>query len=263
WSLGSRRPLPWALEPPLDHRHPIAAPERLVVDEDPRRAEHAAGDRLFALLARDDLHLGIGDTRQDHIPVDPKRGRRGGDGVGIVGIEAIVEVSDDDALCQGGGGMRIASLEMIKGADRRQSGPWMIFRQVEGDALESCEAIPVAARIVALERCAAQPLRARDFERGAERERPPHDRPEVALGQRLDFERSEIGIARSKVEPELDWRPAALLRFAHFPSPRDVMVIIAHSLVKPSALHCSEPTPLWTKNSPSGSYFLLISARRG
>src|SRR5216683_3574493 len=37
----------------------------------------------------------------------------------------------------------------------------------------------------------------------------------------------------------------------------------AHSFVKPSALHCSEPTPLWTKNSPSGSYFLLISARRG
>jgi hypothetical protein len=31
----------------------------------------------------------------------------------------------------------------------------------------------------------------------------------------------------------------------------------AHSLVKPSALHCSEPTPWWTKNSPSGSYFLL------
>ena len=36
----------------------------------------------------------------------------------------------------------------------------------------------------------------------------------------------------------------------------------AHSLVKPSALHCSEPTPLWTMNSPSGSYFFLISARR-
>jgi hypothetical protein len=37
----------------------------------------------------------------------------------------------------------------------------------------------------------------------------------------------------------------------------------AYSLVKPSTLHCSEPTPLWTKNSPSGSYFLLIAARRG
>lgn len=37
----------------------------------------------------------------------------------------------------------------------------------------------------------------------------------------------------------------------------------AQSLVKPSVLHCSDPTPLWTKNSPSGSYFLLISARRG
>ena len=36
-----------------------------------------------------------------------------------------------------------------------------------------------------------------------------------------------------------------------------------HSLVKPSALHCSDPTPLCTMNSPSGSYFFLISARRG
>jgi hypothetical protein len=35
------------------------------------------------------------------------------------------------------------------------------------------------------------------------------------------------------------------------------------SFVKPSVLHCSEPTPLWTKNSPSGSYFCFIWARRG
>src|SRR5438552_8955134 len=208
WSLCSRRrPLPWALEPSLDHRQPIAAPKRFPVDEDPRRAEHAAGDRPLALLARNDLHLGIGDTRQNHIAVDPEGGRRGGDGVGIVGIEAVLEVADDDALCQGGCGMRIRSLEMIKGADRRQSRPWMIFRQAERDTLEPCEALPVAARIIALERRAGEPLRARDFERGAERKRPPRDCPAVALGQRLDFERAEIGIARSKVEPELDWRP--------------------------------------------------------
>jgi hypothetical protein len=37
---------------------------------------------------------------------------------------------------------------------------------------------------------------------------------------------------------------------------------VAYSFVKPSLLHCSEPTPLWTKNSPSGSYFCLMSARR-
>src|SRR5208337_1605551 len=239
---GSRRRLlPWALgEPLLDHRQPIAAPKRLAVDEDPGRAEHPAGDRLFALLARDDLHLGIGDTRQHHIPVDPQRGRRGGDGVGIVGIEAVLEVADDDALCQGGGGMRILSLEMIKGADRRQSRPWMIFRQAERDALEPCEAIPVAARIFALERRAAQPLRARDFERGAERKRPPRDGPPVALGKRLDFERGKIGIARSKVEPELDWRPAALPRFAHFPSPRDLRVIIV-TVANPDRRACLAP----------------------
>src|SRR3989442_1021248 len=102
----------------------------------------------------------------------------------------------------------------------------MIFRQAERDPLDPCEALPVAARIVALERRAAQPLRARDFERSAERKRPPRDCPAVALGQRLDFERAEIGIARSKVEPELDWRPAAVPRFAHLPSPRGVRAII-------------------------------------
>ncbi len=36
----------------------------------------------------------------------------------------------------------------------------------------------------------------------------------------------------------------------------------AHNFVKPSGLHCSEPTPLCTMNSPSGSYFFLISASR-
>jgi hypothetical protein len=46
-------------------------------------------------------------------------------------------------------------------------------------------------------------------------------------------------------------------------SPTRKLSAAAHSFVKPSALHCSEPTPLWTKNSPSGSYFLLISASRG
>src|SRR5205823_10155531 len=89
-----RRPLPWALEPPLDHRQPIAAPKRLAVDEDPRRPEHAARDRLLAVLARDYLHLGIRDTCQHRIPVDPERGRGGRDGVGVVGIEAALEVAD-------------------------------------------------------------------------------------------------------------------------------------------------------------------------
>src|SRR5207237_7078775 len=83
--------LPWALEPSLDHRQPIAAPKRLPVDEDPRRAEHAAGDRPLALLARNDLHLGIGDTRQNHIARGPEGGGGGGDGVGMVGLEALPE----------------------------------------------------------------------------------------------------------------------------------------------------------------------------
>jgi hypothetical protein len=47
------------------------------------------------------------------------------------------------------------------------------------------------------------------------------------------------------------------------PLPTRRLNAAAHNLVKPSALHSSEPTPLWTKNSPSGSYFLFISASRG
>jgi hypothetical protein len=47
-------------------------------------------------------------------------------------------------------------------------------------------------------------------------------------------------------------------------NPRPIFNCTAvQSLVKPSGVHCSEPTPLWTKKRPSGSYFFLISARRG
>ena len=44
--------------------------------------------------------------------------------------------------------------------------------------------------------------------------------------------------------------------------PADLNAAEVQSLVKPSVVHCSEPTPLWTKKRPSGSYFFLISARR-
>lgn len=37
----------------------------------------------------------------------------------------------------------------------------------------------------------------------------------------------------------------------------------ATSLVNPSSLHSSEPTPLCTKNRPAGSYFLFTAASRG
>src|SRR5262249_9856905 len=114
---------------------------------------------------------------------------------------------------------------MIKGADRRQCRPGMIFRQAERNALDPCEALPVAARRSATGRRAAQPLRARDFEGSAERKGPPQDGSPVPLSQRLDLERSEIGIARSKVEPELDWRTTAR-RLAHFPSPHAINGII-------------------------------------
>ena len=39
--------------------------------------------------------------------------------------------------------------------------------------------------------------------------------------------------------------------------------LAAQSLVKPSALHSSEPTPLCTKNNPVGSYFFFTEASRG
>jgi hypothetical protein len=45
--------------------------------------------------------------------------------------------------------------------------------------------------------------------------------------------------------------------------PADLNAAGVQSLVKPSEVHCSEPTPLWTKKRPSGSYFFLISTRRG
>lgn len=50
-------------EPAIDHREPIAAPERLAIDEDPGRTEYAAGHRRFAVLACDQLDLGVDHSR--------------------------------------------------------------------------------------------------------------------------------------------------------------------------------------------------------
>ena len=45
--------------------------------------------------------------------------------------------------------------------------------------------------------------------------------------------------------------------------PQATLLALQVNLVKPSGLHGSEPTPLWTKKRPSESYFFLISSRRG
>ncbi len=47
-------------EPLFDHGEAIAAPKRLVFDENSRRTEDAAGDGRFAIPTRDRLHLGTG-----------------------------------------------------------------------------------------------------------------------------------------------------------------------------------------------------------
>src|SRR6187397_3038544 len=52
-----------ALEPPLDLRPPVVAPERLAVDDEEGRAEHAVGDRVVADLAQLGLRLGRGPDR--------------------------------------------------------------------------------------------------------------------------------------------------------------------------------------------------------
>src|SRR5262245_737381 len=104
--------------------------------------------------------------------------------------------------------MRIRTLEVIKGADRGQSCPGMIFGQLERHALEARKPLPVAVRILSLEWCAAQSLSPCDFERATERERSPRDYSPVTLGDLFNLERGEIGVARSKVEPEFDWQPA-------------------------------------------------------
>ena len=62
--------------------------------------------------------------------------------------------------------------------------------------------------------------------------------------------------------PLLGEHTGEVLREAGFSDEEIARLKKGQSLVKPSALHCSEPTPLWTTNSPFGSYLLLMSARR-
>src|SRR5579872_3637327 len=127
---GRRSPLPWTSnEPVLDHRKPIATPKRFAIDKNPRRAEHAAGDGLFATLARDGLDFGVGNSRQNHVRAEPKEGgSEAGNRVRIVDIEAILEIAKDDMLCQYRGGMRVASLEVIKGTNGCQADSGMFLR---------------------------------------------------------------------------------------------------------------------------------------
>src|SRR5438132_8434006 len=92
----------------------------------------------------------------------------------------------------------------------------MPCRRAERHALEPGDALPVARRVVALQRRAAQAGDARDFEGCPESEWPPQDAAAVPRRQGLDLQRSEIGIAGGEVEPEFDRRLAGLAR--HGPS---------------------------------------------
>src|SRR5258706_3977851 len=62
WICVMTRLLPAArLEPLFEHRHPVATPERLAIDDEERRAEHAARDRLLDLGLERRLELRIVD----------------------------------------------------------------------------------------------------------------------------------------------------------------------------------------------------------
>src|SRR6185369_14640388 len=91
----------------------------------------------------------------------------------------------------------------------------MMLREAEPDPFQPRQALPVPARVVTFERRAAEPLRAGYLERGAERERTPDDRAAVALRERVDLERGEIGVARGEVEPEFDRRSVRLSLLIH------------------------------------------------
>ena len=110
----------------------------------------------------------------------------------------------------------------------------------------------------------------------------PKDRnEEMALKRALSYFSIDTLIAIiAKAEPEVGMRvsdPAMKRMEVGWPTIRKIacpyqklrtcrkargLVSAADKFVKPSALHWSEPTPLWTMKSPSGSYFLLISTSR-
>jgi hypothetical protein len=70
---------------------------------------------------------------------------------------------------------------------------------------------------------------------GAERKRPPCDCPGRDARPAPRFRVRRNRHSPKKVEPELDWRPTVLACFAHFPSPRDVRVIIVTSPIRRAA----------------------------
>jgi hypothetical protein len=93
----------------------------------------------------------------------------------------------------------------------------MLGRQIEWHTFQAGETRPIMPGVIPLQGRAAETLRAGDLEGGAERERTPQHGSPVPLGQCLDLECGEVGIARRKVEPEFDRCSALLLQRGHPP----------------------------------------------
>src|SRR5271170_4404592 len=198
-------------KPPLDHREPITPPKRLAIDEDPGRTEYTAADCIFTMTARNGLDLGIGDPGKDQIGIDAKRRAERGDCLRIVSVETVLEVFDDDILCKSGRRRRVFALEVIEGTNSGQTDLRMVGGRIERHIFQPRQTLPIMSRFFSLQRRSAEALGAGDLEGGAQRKGAPQYGSTVALGEGLDLERREVGIARRKVEPKFE-RRAALLR---------------------------------------------------
>ena len=195
---------PPGCEPLLDLVEPVHAPERLAVDHDEGRAEHASGDRGVDFALGPVLDRRIAQRGAHLVGVAAEGGRDLDDVVHLGNVHVIDEIGPVECLRELRRFLRVLACQPVAGARRRDARDRENRRQLEVHAVESRRAHEVALAVLALQRQLRQGLAAGHLEDRAEQDRAPVDRAPVLGRQRLDLFRCEIAVRRREVEIEVD-----------------------------------------------------------
>src|SRR5882762_5645598 len=155
--------------------HPVNAPERLIVHDHVRRAEHAALDRGLSLGLETLLHHRVGDDVEHLLPVQADRSRHVGSDLrtgDVPVVHHVGAVEREHGRFLNGGSLR---LQPIDGARRRLAGNRKLARHLERYPVQARAARHVAPAVVAFQRRVGQRHAAGHLEYDTEQEWLPLD----------------------------------------------------------------------------------------
>src|SRR5690625_5198432 len=193
-----------SLEPALQHRQAVGAPEGFILHKNEGRAEDAACQGRLDLLPGPVLDPFIFERRlqgglRNSQPLLDRDDAFGGHNVTSLGESAPIERQDE--VSRRSRVAILAPVDSAAGSDRgEREGGWKCQRQrmLPGAARH------VTARIVALHRLLNQGLTPDRLENRTEQKGPPGDPPPLARRQGLDLLRCQIAIGTGEIEIELE-----------------------------------------------------------